>query len=344
VDAASVPGRVAIIAVVPGKGKAGTAVSILGKGFGAGVAQNAVAFNGVVASVTQASTTRLLAIVPTGATTGLITVASPLGSAVSPRPFRVVGALALAPATADLGPAGTQQFTVTEDGAETSGVVWAVDGTVGGDPGVGTVTGQGLYTAPATILAARSVTVTAASHDDLAVVAAATVKLRPPRPTFLVAAPVGVQVIEPQLRLVVAPGVGVQHAPDGDGLTIVAAAVGVSPPAPVGVSGALPVSIGREPLLTSLAPLVAPRGATNLTLTMTGSGLAGVTGLEFLLNNVSDAAIGVANLAATADGTGATAVISISAGAATGPRVVRLRAAAGATTSVGTGGNVFTVQ
>src|SRR5438876_8279215 len=56
-DAATLPG-VAITAVVPEKGKAGTVVSILGKGFG-GAGQNAVAFNGASAPVTQSSDNRI---------------------------------------------------------------------------------------------------------------------------------------------------------------------------------------------------------------------------------------------------------------------------------------------
>ena len=100
VDAANLPGQVAITFVSPGKGKPGTVVSILGKGFGAGPGQNAVSFNGTAAAVSSAVSNRIIATVPPGATTGPITVTAPLGSAVSPQPFRVVGDLAVAPATA----------------------------------------------------------------------------------------------------------------------------------------------------------------------------------------------------------------------------------------------------
>ena len=344
VDAAAIPERVAITAVVPDKGKTGTLVSILGKGFGPAVGQNTVAFNGAVASVTQASATRVTAIVPAGATTGLVTVASPLGSAISPRPFRVVGALTVTPATANLGPGRTQQFIATESGAEVSNVFWTVDGVVGGDPSVGSITGQGLYTAPTTVAALRTVTVTATSKDDVSVIATAMVRLQPPVPAYLAAAPVGVQVVDTAPGVVVAPAIGVQRAPDGAGLTVVAAAVGVSPPTAVGFSGNSHVSVALEPLITSTAPAAGARGAANLVLTMTGSGLGGAMALEFLLNNIPDTAIGVANLTATADGTQATAAISISATAPLGPRVIRLRTPSGTTTSVGAGGNVFTVQ
>jgi len=343
VDATNLAGRVAITAVVPGKGKPGTLVSILGKGF-SGTGQNVVSFNGVVATVGQSSPTRIVAAVPSGATTGPISVTTSLGSALSPRPFRVVGALAVTPTAVNLGVGGRQQFVATEGGVETTNVIWAVNGVVGGDPGVGTVSGQGLYAAPATVVSGRTVAVTATSTDDVAVIATATVTLRPPVPTFLAATSIGIQVIDRELRVVVAPGVGIQRAPDADGLTIVAPAIGVSPTVPEAFSGISQVSVSLAPVIASIVPAAAVRGSAGLSVTLTGSGLAGAMSLEFLLNNAPDPAITVANLTATADGMQAAAQISIAATAALGPRVARIRTPAGTTTSVGAGGDVFTVQ
>ena len=342
VDASTLPERVAITALVPGKGKAGTTVSVLGKGFGPSAGQNVVSFNGVVAAVTQASSNRLITTVPSGATTGPVTVAAPLGSAVSPGPFRIAGAIALTPTTASLGVGATQSFLATDGGVETTNVIWAVDSIAGGDPNVGTISAQGLYTAPTTIISVWTVTVTATSKDDVTGVAAGTVTLRPPVPVFLAATPVGVQVADVGLRAVGAPGVGVQLA--AAGLTVVAAQIGVTPSWSDAFASVSPVSVSLEPLITSVSPAAATRGSANLTLTMTGSGLAGALGLDLLLNQVADTAITVTNLIATADGTQVTAQISITATAVPGPRVVRIRAAAGATTAVGIGGNVFTVQ
>lgn len=245
-DATASPAPVAIAAVVPERGKAGTVVSILGKGFGAATGQNAVAFNGVAAQVTQASANRLIARVPAGATTGPITVSAPLGSAVSPRPFRVIGALSVAPATASLGAGGSQAFVASDGGAETTRVLWAADGLVGGDAHAGTVSPQGLYVAPATIATGRTVQITATSQDDTSVVATATVTLRPPAPLFLAAVPVGVQVTDPGPRAFVAPGVGVQPPPEASGLTIVATPLGISPPLRDAFSGAAHVSVSRQ--------------------------------------------------------------------------------------------------
>jgi YD repeat-containing protein len=243
VDAATLPG-VAITALVPDKGKTGTVVSILGKGFG-GAGQNTVAFNGVAASATQAFGNRIITSVPAGATTGPITVATPLGSAFSPRPFRIVGALTVTPATATLGAGSTQQFVA--NGVETTTVLWSVDGLVGGDAAAGTISAQGLYVAPIAIASSRTAVVTATSRDDASVTASALVTLRPPAPAFLAAAPIGVQIADAGLRAIAAPGVGVQHAPDADGITSVAAAVGVVPALREVFFVAAPVSVITSP-------------------------------------------------------------------------------------------------
>jgi hypothetical protein len=89
--------------------------------------------------------------VPSGALTGPITVTTPLGTATSPEPFRVLGLLTVSPPAAVLVPNGTQQFTALEAGTATTEVVWAVNGIVGGDATIGTVSSTGLYTAPATV-------------------------------------------------------------------------------------------------------------------------------------------------------------------------------------------------
>jgi YD repeat-containing protein len=67
-------GTVTISAFSPSSGPVGTAVTILGSGFSSTLNQNSVKFNGISATVTSASNTLLTAVVPAGATTGLITI------------------------------------------------------------------------------------------------------------------------------------------------------------------------------------------------------------------------------------------------------------------------------
>lgn len=81
---------VSLISFTPSFGPVGTAVTIYGTAFSTTPSQNTVAFNGVNATITSATSTQLVAIVPTGATTGTISVTTTAGSATSSTAF-VVG-------------------------------------------------------------------------------------------------------------------------------------------------------------------------------------------------------------------------------------------------------------
>lgn len=56
---------------------------------------------------------------------------------------------AVSPAVSLLDPGATQQLTATLEGLSNTGVTWSVDGNVGGNTTVGTITANGFYTAPA---------------------------------------------------------------------------------------------------------------------------------------------------------------------------------------------------
>jgi YD repeat-containing protein len=100
---------VSIIGFTPRSGPVGTSVTIVGAGFSATAAQNTVTFNGMPATVVTATTNRLVAVVPAGATTGPIRVTSPAGSAVSATPFTVGlnGAPSISGFTPSIGTAGS---------------------------------------------------------------------------------------------------------------------------------------------------------------------------------------------------------------------------------------------
>jgi len=59
-----------------------------------------------------------------------------------------VFSLSVSPADSLLDPGATQQFTASIDGLSNTAVTWSVDGTAGGNSTVGTITDNGLYTAP----------------------------------------------------------------------------------------------------------------------------------------------------------------------------------------------------
>lgn len=73
----------------PGSGIVGSSVTITGTNFSSTVANNTVKFHGTVAAVTSASTTQLIATVPTGATTGTLTVTVGVATATSSGTFTV---------------------------------------------------------------------------------------------------------------------------------------------------------------------------------------------------------------------------------------------------------------
>jgi YD repeat-containing protein len=81
--------QVSVLQFTPSKGPPGTDVTIYGSGYSTDPAQDAVSFNGTNTLVLTATPTKIVARVPTGATTGPITVTSPGGSATSQAQFTV---------------------------------------------------------------------------------------------------------------------------------------------------------------------------------------------------------------------------------------------------------------
>lgn len=82
-------GQVAIIGFSPSSGPVGSTVTINGTGFSSNPSQDTVTFNGVSASIVSATTTQIVATVPTGATTGPISVTAPGGSDTTSNQFTV---------------------------------------------------------------------------------------------------------------------------------------------------------------------------------------------------------------------------------------------------------------
>ena len=80
---------VSVIQAAPSSAPIGASVTIFGTGFSTTPSQNTVAFNGNAATVTSSTSTQIVATVPTGATSGPISVTSPSGSATSSTPFTI---------------------------------------------------------------------------------------------------------------------------------------------------------------------------------------------------------------------------------------------------------------
>ncbi|HKF40015.1 MAG TPA: hypothetical protein VKB21_02950 [Candidatus Acidoferrum sp.] len=79
------------------------------------------------------------------------------GSSSPPPPITIT----VTPASATLSPGASTQFTATVTGTTNTAVTWQVNGTVGGSTATGTITSNGLYTAPGAIPNPATVTVTA---------------------------------------------------------------------------------------------------------------------------------------------------------------------------------------
>src|SRR5208282_804307 len=168
------------------------AITINGTGFTPGSTVNLA---GAPLSTTFIAPTQLLAVgTPTLAQVGAavpVTVVNPdPGGATSP-PFnvQVVGpnsniSVTIAPKTATLGAGNVQEFVATVTGTADLGINWSVNGVNSGNSSVGTVDGEGNYTAPVNIVGVGSVTVTATSQANAAKSASAVVTLTNPVPTL----------------------------------------------------------------------------------------------------------------------------------------------------------------
>lgn len=119
---------------------------------------------------------------PAGVTVRATSVADPTVSAaasvtVQPPPPPVV---TVNPATAAVTAGQTQQFSASVTGAPNTAVTWSVNGLVGGNATLGTISASGLYSAPLLVPNPANVTVRATSVADVNAGASATVTVNQP--------------------------------------------------------------------------------------------------------------------------------------------------------------------
>jgi len=327
-ETSGAPGAVAISMFAPPAGVIGTPVEVFGRGFGPTAGQNTLFFGGRASEILAAAPNRLLARVPAGATSGPISVTAPAGAATSARAFRVLGQLAVSPPSATLRVSGHAMFGATESGSPVT-ARWAVNDLPGGDVRVGTITTDGLYTAPATIPLPSIVMISATHPDDPTLRAFATVTILPPLGLLVWSRPISIVGATPPLLFDRSLAAAVSVAPEAPRSAILAASISVS--------------VEPEPVILGMTPSSGVAGGAPFTLRIVGRGLTGAIAVSFLRNNTADPTVIVTNVSVNADGTEATADVSIASTAPAGARVVQISTPGRVSTPAGTGGNIFTL-
>jgi 6-phosphogluconolactonase (cycloisomerase 2 family)/uncharacterized protein (DUF58 family) len=108
--------------------------------------------------------------VPSPATVTVTAVSAADGSKSGSANVTVTAApvitVTVVPNSANVAVNGTQQFTATVTGTANTAVTWQVNNVTGGNATVGTISGSGLYTAPASVPNPAAVTVKAISNAD----------------------------------------------------------------------------------------------------------------------------------------------------------------------------------
>jgi len=85
--------------------------------------------------------------------------------------------VSLAPGTGDVKTSQTLQFSASVSGTTNTAVIWRVNGTGGGSAAVGSISGSGLYRAPATVPSPATVTISAVSVAEPTASGSATVTI-----------------------------------------------------------------------------------------------------------------------------------------------------------------------
>jgi len=138
--------------------------------------------NGIVGKISPQGVYTAPSIPPNPATATITAVENSQPSLTGQASVTVLPAvsISLSPANASLQVSTTQQFMATVIGTTNTAVNWSVNGVTGGNSTVGTVSTNGLYTAPASVPSGGSVAVTATSAADPTQIASSTASIAAP--------------------------------------------------------------------------------------------------------------------------------------------------------------------
>jgi hypothetical protein len=251
--------------------------------------------------------------------------------------------MSVTPSTAELAVGTSFTFQASLDGVPTTAVTWRVDGIVGGNATVGTITPAGVYTSPATLPALQPVAVEAVLTADPAQVATATVRFSTQPVGLLGAAPVAVRMASAAPGVTASVPVSVAVTAPTGAITL-AVPISVAPtPATGAVAPSPPLSVSAAPLVTGTSPTAVPTGATGITLTITGSNLQGATAVRFIRTGGIDATLSASAVVPSGDGTSVVCTLTVSGSAALGARIVQIVTPHGTSSAFDLGVNHLTV-
>ncbi|MGH9518467.1 MAG: hypothetical protein ACRD2D_02415, partial [Terriglobales bacterium] len=133
-------------------------------------------------TITQAGMYSAPTAVPAGGTVTIqaVSVANDNSSGTATVTLTQAVGISISPATATVNGGQSLQFNASVTNATNTAVTWSVNGTTGGSPTTGIISGSGVYTAPASFPGINQVTVTATSQADLNAAASAVVTLTQP--------------------------------------------------------------------------------------------------------------------------------------------------------------------
>lgn len=360
-------GGFTVLSFSPQIGTIGDPVTLTGVGLNTA---SSVSFNGTPAQIVSATPSSLVALVPDGASTGLITLSGVRGTATTATAFQVVGKVVISPSLAEILPGESVGFSAAVLGTSDQRVTWSANGTPGGNPTIGTIDTNGNYSSP-NINTGLTVTIAATSVADSVVTSQATVRILNPNTssevrsalvsvglglsanTTFTSAPVGVQkgailgiesspvsVLEGNLVFTQSRAVALEL---GENLAISSLPVSTELGAPVSILSSS-VSETTGPVIAAIAPATLTRGATQ-TVTITGQNLVGATAVSFNTPNGNlERNVSVSNLSVSSDGTTLTFTAAVSTSASVAIDVVYVTTPNGLSRTQHTGTNTITIQ
>jgi YD repeat-containing protein len=108
--------QASVLQFTPTSGPVGTVVTVYGTGFSTTISQDSVKFNGTAATITSAITNQFVTTVPSGATTGTISITTPAGSYTTTMQFTVTTSTGVPTITSFTPSSGTPGTALTITG------------------------------------------------------------------------------------------------------------------------------------------------------------------------------------------------------------------------------------